>query len=73
MGSLLAWLHLPCPGEPAAHDNLWSEENMPFPVRDRLRNHFMALGTLEPQFLAERGPWGHELTDSVLGEPKQLP
>ena len=71
MGALLAWLHLPCPGQPWAHAALWSLLHLPHDTREGYRSFFRDLGCLDLQFGAERPLWAHE-TASGSDEPQPL-
>ena len=68
MGSLLAWLHLPCDGNPAHHKNRYTGVMLPHDERRRLRLWGVALGTLAILFEKEREPRAGEPD----GEPVPL-
>ena len=71
MGALLAWLHLPCAGQPWAHADLWSLVHLPHDIIEGLRTFFGDLGCLDLQFGAERELWAHEIA-SGSDEPQAL-
>ena len=56
MGSLLAWLQLPCDGRERNHFDAYKPAALPLEDRQRARAYGRDLGTLGPCFDMERPP-----------------
>ena len=67
MGTLIAWLHLACPGDPQEH--FLMSKDLDYSSRAHARDWGASQSHLEPAFGRERGKWDHEET----AEPKDLP
>ena len=67
MGSLIAWLHEDCGGDPAVHNARWS--GLPYETRVNFRNEYATDEEMKPFFDQERDPWD----DEPDGEPRVPP